>query len=103
MELKEKLKAKIDRLFEKGFNVEFLEASEYEKEPIKIDRIKISQHSISNSVKNVFDDWEWQTRWERCIVVDFEPYPILFGDDAEEVYQHLIKENSNLLEKYLNE
>lgn len=98
MELKDKIKAKIDRLFEKGFTVEYLKSSQYEKEPIKIDKITIAQHSISSYVGT-----SEQTRWERSIMVDFERNPILSGDDAEEVYQHVIKTNNNLLEKYLDE
>lgn len=103
MELKDKIKAKIDRLFEKVFNIEYLESSRYEQEPLKIDKIKISRVSITSFKSDEYDNTIEVERFEREVSIDFEPYPILSGDDAEEVYQHLIKENSNLLDKYLNE
>jgi hypothetical protein len=73
------------------------------KKSVKIDKIKISKCSITSFKTDKYDNTIEVERFEREVSIDFEPYLILSGDDAEEVYQHLIKENSNLLEKYLNE
>jgi len=102
MELKDKLKSKIDRLLLEGHKIEFLESSRYEKDPVRIDKIKICKSSITS-----FEDLNGETiekeRFDREVLVDFEKYPILIKENAEEVYQHLLNASNNLLEKYLEE
>lgn len=98
-----KIKCKIDRLLEKECQIEYLESSRYEQEPIKLDRIKISKVSISSSEKNSFGDFDWVERFEREVSLDFQRNPVLIGSCSYlEVYQYLLGSVDNLVESYLN-
>jgi hypothetical protein len=97
-----KIKCKIDRLLEKGCQIEYLESSRYEQEPIKLDKIKISKVSISSSEQTPFGDYDWVERFEREVSLDFQRNPILNAEDAEEVYQYLLSSVGDLTESYLN-
>ena len=96
--IKDKLKAKLSRLLEEGVVISYLEATRYEREPIKIDRIKICLNSFSR-----MDDGFEKEFWERAVYIDFERNPILSGDDTEEIYRHLLGVNESALELYLSE
>lgn len=96
-ELKEKIKSKIDRLLEEGALITYLESQPFQKQGLRIDRITISQHSVS-SMKSGHEI----TEWVRSVELDFEMNPILMGDGAEEVYKHLLGKNESIKELYLN-
>lgn len=102
MKLKDKLKAKIDRLLKEGHAIKYLPASRYIQEPIRLDKITIAKHSITSFDDDGCGGYIEKERFERVVCLDFERNPVLTGEEAEEVYNHLIKGNNSALDAYLN-